>query len=370
VRSMGRNQVNRWVWGVVAGEAPGIACSLALCLVVFGLMACLPAAVFAWQEPDFVHRRVVTYPFTPPQGSGDLQAQTIIGTPRDYIFQEKDTILDIARYFDLGYNELHEAYPGVDPWIPPKGRTMTAPTFWVLPSPPYQGVVINIPEMRLYYFPSSTRGLSQQAVITFPVGLGREEWPTPQVEFRVRGKTVNPTWVIPESIKKERIEEKGWTENFIPGGHPDNPLGAYRIELTLPIRGSYAIHGTNNPWAVGRLVTHGCIRLYPEDIKQFFSMIRPGTKGEFIYEPVKVGVLDGKVYVEVHKDIYSFIPDLRDEARRVLEEAGLGSLVDTRLLAVALRERSGVPVNVTRRERRRTGLASQEGQGSKKVMLE
>ena len=348
---MGGKRAKRWGWGIV----------------IFGLIISLPAAGLAWQESDFFHRRVVAHPFIPPRGPGDLQAQTVIGAPREYIFQEKDTILDIARYFDLGYNELHEAYPPIDPWLPPHGEVITVPTFWVVPSSEYEGVVVNIPEMRLYYFPTLRHDLYQRTVITFPVGLGREDWPTPRAKFKVRGKTENPTWVIPESIKKERIQENGWTENFIPGGHPDNPLGTHRIELTLPL---YTIHGTNNPWAVGRLVTHGCIRLYPEDIKRVFPIVRPGTVGEFVYEPVKVGVRDGKVYVEVHKDIYNLIPDLRYEARRALQTAGLDPFVDSVLLASALEESLGVPVDVTRRGRRKVDLTRQRGKNSKGTMLE
>ena len=337
---------------------------------IIGFFVYLPAVSLAWQESNFSHRRVVAHDFIPLRGSGDLQAKTVVGAPRDYIFQEKDTILDVARYFDLGYNELHEAYPEIDPWLPPKEETVTVPTLWILPSSGYEGVVINIPEMRLYYFPPLIRSLSERTVITFPVGLGREEWPTPQTKFKVRGKTESPTWVIPESIKKERIKENGWTENFIPGGHPDNPLGAYRIELTLPISGSYAIHGTNNPWAVGRLVTHGCIRLYPEDIKQLFAMVRRGTVGKFIYEPVKVGVRDGKVYVEVHEDIYNLAPDPYHEAQRALQTAGLGSFVDSALLAAALEDKSGTPIEVTKKKRWKSGLANQGGKSGKRVVLE
>jgi len=349
---MDGKHVKGWMWG----------------MVISGLMVCLPAASSAWwQESDFFRRRVVARPFIPPRGSGDLQAQTVIGAPREYIFQEKDTILDIARYFDLGYNELHEAYPGIDPWLPPKGEIVTVPTFWVIPPSGYEGVVVNIPEMRLYYFPTSRHDLSQRTVITFPVGLGREDWPTPQAKFKVRGKTENPTWVIPESIKKERIQENGWTESSIPGGHPDNPLGTHRIELTLPL---YTIHGTNNPWAVGRLVTHGCIRLYPEDIKQFFPIARPGIVGEFVYEPVKVGVRDGKVYVEVHKDIYNLTPDLYREAQKALQATGLGPFIDRRLLAKALAEKSGVPFDVTGKKRWKVDLTSQTEQDNKGVRLE
>ena len=113
-------------------------------------------------------------------------------------------------------------------------------------------MIVNIPEMRLYYFPAHRKKTRECTVITLPVGHGREEWPTPQTLFRVRGKTRNPVWVIPESIKNERIAENGWSEDRILGGAPDNPLGKYRIELSLiKTKGSYAIHDTNTPWAVG-----------------------------------------------------------------------------------------------------------------------
>ncbi|MGH7961226.1 MAG: L,D-transpeptidase, partial [Candidatus Binatia bacterium] len=139
-------------------------------------------------------------------------------------------------------------------------------------------------------------------------------------------------------------KEKGWTENSIPGGSPDNPLGRHRIELTLPV---YAIHGTNNPWAVGRLVTHGCVRMYPEDIEQFFDIIRVGSPGEFTYQPVKVGILYGKVYAEVHEDIYKLVPDLWEEAQKVVRESGWGEMIDQTLLRAAVEKRSGVPVDIT-----------------------
>ncbi len=313
-------------------------------LVALGLVLYLSCAAMAWQESDFSQRKVAAYSFNPPKGSGDLEAQTVIGSPRTYTFRKRDTLLDIARYFDLGYNELQEAYPEVDPWLPPEGKRIRVPTFWVLPASGYQGLVVNIPEMRLYYFPESDPKLKERTVLTFPTGLGREDWPTPKARFRIRGKTQNPTWVIPESIKKERIQEKGWTEDFIPGGRPDNPLGSHRIELTLPL---YTIHGTNNPWAIGRLVTHGCIRLYPEDIEWLFARVRPGMPGEFTYQPVKVGVRHGRVYMEVHQDIYGLVPSLYLEAERVLKESGLEPFVDPALWEQAVKERSGVPMDIT-----------------------
>jgi L,D-transpeptidase ErfK/SrfK len=219
------------------------------------------------------------------------------------------------------------------------------PTFWILPKSGFEGVVVNIPEMRLYYFPPRDNGATQRAVVTLPVGLGREDWPTPIAKFKIRGKTPNPVWVIPESIKKERIAEKGWTEDFIPAGSPDNPMGKYRIDITLPL---YAIHDTNNPWAVGRLVTHGCIRLYPEDIQQFFNVVRVGSVGEFVYQPVKIGFLNGKVYVEVHEDIYKVVPDLWQETQKVVQESDWADMIDQRLLLKALMAKTGMPVDVTK----------------------
>jgi L,D-transpeptidase ErfK/SrfK len=317
--------------------------------MVVGLIAFLPIRVNAWDEETFFsQKRLIARSFVLPQSSSDLRTQTVIGSPREYVVQKKDTLLDIARYFDLGYNEIIGAYPEMDPWLPPEEKQLSIPTFWVLPKSRNEGVVVNIPEMRLYYFPPMERDLTNRLVITLPTGLGREDWPTPQAKFKIRGKTPNPVWVIPESIKKERVQEKGWTEDFIPAGSPDNPMGKYRIDLTLPL---YAIHDTNNPWAVGRLVTHGCIRLYPEDIAQFFDVIRVGVVGEFVYQPVKLGMLYGKVYVEVHEDIYKLIPDLWEEAQKVVSESGWADVIDPILLTKALMEKSGVPTDVTKGSR-------------------
>jgi L,D-transpeptidase ErfK/SrfK len=148
-----------------------------------------------------------------------------------------------------------------------------------------RGVVVNIPEMRLYYF-HPTKIEYGVPVSTFPVGLGRDDWKTPQGRFKIRGKTVNPTWNIPASIQAERVAEKGFSETSVAGGTPDNPLGKYRFELSM--QGSYAIHGTNIPWGVGMQVSHGCVRLYPEDIEAMFPLVPVGTPGQFIYQPVKI----------------------------------------------------------------------------------
>lgn len=321
-------------------------------LMAMGITLSFPCHSFSWDEETFFALdKIVARKFMLPQGPYDLEAQTVIGFPKAYTLQKQDTLLDVARYFDLGYNEIVGAYPDMDPWLPaPADRTdeISVPTWWVLPKSGNEGIVVNIPEMRLYYFPPLEKKINNRVVITLPVGLGREDWPTPTAKFKVTGKTPNPTWVIPESIKQERIKEKGWSEDFIPGGSPDNPMGKYRIELTLPM---YRIHDTNNPWAVGRLVTHGCIRMYPEDIARFFDIVRVGVPGEFVYQPIKVGILYGKIYVEVHDDIYKLVPDLWEEAQRVVREGGYEDMIDQTLLTKALMQKSGVPTDITKEGR-------------------
>ena len=144
-------------------------------------------------------------------------------------------------------------------------------------------------------------------VYTFPVGLGRFDWKTPVGTFTVRGKTRNPTWVVPQDIYEEHLERDGEAEHVVSGDDPDNPLGHYRIELTLP---EYAFHGTNVPWGVGMEVSHGCIRLYPEDIERFFNKVKIGTPGMFVYQPVKFGWRGDSLYVEVHDDLYGMYAGL------------------------------------------------------------
>jgi len=295
-----------------------------------------------WTEDRFTEKASAARPFVAVAGRDPHRAHTVIGSARFYPVQENDTFLDIARYYDLGYNELAEANPGIDPWIPNPGQIILLPTEWVLPNVEYTGLAVNIPEMRLYYFRPGAQGTV--IVTTYPVGLGRDDWRTPQGKFRIRGKTVNPRWVLPESIKAEHRRDGKPAPNFIAGGASDNPLGKYRLELTLPL---YGIHGTDIPWGVGMQVSHGCVRLYPEDIERLFPMIAVGTSGEFLYQPVKVGVREGHVVVEVHKDIYQLTPGPYREAVRLIDKMGLGGRVDFERVQRAVSEQAGVPMDVT-----------------------
>lgn len=294
-----------------------------------------PATAFAESAPldlEAPPRALPTYDLAP--------ADWLIGTVSAEAPRERETFLEIGERFDLGYNEVVSANRSTDPWIPKAGEPVVVPTRWLVPDAPRDGIVLNIPEMRLYYFRDHGR-----RVMTVPVGLGREDWKTPQGSFRVRGKTVNPTWVIPETIRKERIAEDGFSERSIPGGSPDNPLGKFRIELSLP---TYGIHGSNKEWGVGMLVSHGCLRLYNEDMATLFPMIEVGTPGAFVYQPVKVGKERGRVLVEVHDDIYGFEPALYKAAMGILEKKGWAADVDPETLEAAVEARTGVPTDVGR----------------------
>jgi L,D-transpeptidase ErfK/SrfK len=292
-----------------------------------------------YEEDDFFAKPDPVFTIPTPSGAGP---DTVIGEVRTYRVRMGDTLMDLARLYGLGYNEIVEANPGLDPWVPPVGAVVILPTQWVLPCCTYTGIVVNIPEMRLFYYRKGPAGTT--LVNTYPVGLGRDDWRTPEGKFKVSGKTVDPQWNIPEDIRKEHIEERGDPRTFIPGGDPDNPLGHYRLELTLPM---YRIHGTNIPWGVGMQVSHGCVRLYPEDIERLFPLVPIGTPGEFTYQTVKVGRRDAAVFAEVHEDIYGHNPALFREAMSVAEATGMADAIDQNLLLDGLSNSFGIPFQIT-----------------------
>jgi L,D-transpeptidase ErfK/SrfK len=207
----------------------------------------------------------------------------------------------------------------------------------VLPCCTYEGFVVNVPEMRAYFYrPGKKPGTT--IVETYPMGLGRTEYPTPVGVFRVKGKTVNPGWGVPERIRREHIRERGDGRRFIKGGDPDNPLGKYRFELDRTL---YRIHGTNFPWGIGRQVSHGCAQLYPEDIAHLFPLMPIGTRVEFVYQPVKIGQDDGETWVEAHRDIYKRRERPLDQAEKALRAQGLPA--DRMKLESAVGAGDGVP---------------------------
>jgi len=289
-------------------------------------------------EATFARKPFQTYTIPTP-APGTIPAESVIGTVGTYRVRQGDTFMDVARYFDLGFNEIVEANPGIDPWIPPVGTQLVLPTAWVLPCCTYDGLVLNIPEMRLYYYRPGPGGTT--TVITHPVGLGRDDRRTPRGPFTVRGKTVNPTWIIPASIRQEHIKERGDARTSIRGGAEDNPLGKYRLELSIA---PYSIHGTDIPWGIGMLVSHGCARLYPEDIARLFPLVPVGTPGQFVYQPVKIGMRGGASWLEADEDIYKYRPPLVPRAVATLRRSGVAA--DGAQLRAAIGTSHGVPVKL------------------------
>jgi L,D-transpeptidase ErfK/SrfK len=298
-----------------------------------------PAGPTAWTEETFAEKEIPSY--VVPLDAKGAPRETVVGEVTTYTVRKGDTLLDVARWYDLGYNEIVEANPGVDPWVPEPGREIVIPRQFVLPCCDYDGIVVNLPEMRLYKYRRTKDAPGSVAVQTYPVGLGRDDRRTPRGTYRVRGKTVNPQWNIPPRIRKEHIAERGDRRTFIPGGAPDNPLGKHRIELADSL---YAIHGTNIPWGIGMLVSHGCLRLYPEDIERLFPDVKVGTKVRFVYQTVKAGQRGEETYVEAHADVYRLGRSLASDAQAALRRRGLAGAGDGAALEAALGTPSGVPV--------------------------
>jgi L,D-transpeptidase ErfK/SrfK len=212
-----------------------------------------------------------------------------------------DTLVEIARQYGLGYEEVARANPKVDPWLPGEGTQIMIPGRHILPPGPRDGIVVNIPEHRLYYFPKPLRG-HKPIVVTYPVSIGKMDWKTPLGLTHVVSKQKNPSWNPPASVRAEHLANGDPLPGGAIGPGPDNPLGLFAMRLAVP-PGDYLIHGTNNPLAVGMAVTHGCIRMYPEDVAAIFPTVPVGTKVYLINVPVKVAFVDGTLLLEAHPPV-------------------------------------------------------------------
>ncbi len=259
----------------------------------------------------------------------------------------EDTLYDLARQYGVGSEEITRANPGVDPWLPGAGTSIVIPGRRILPPSPRDGIVVNIPEHRLYYYPRARHG--KRVVVTYPVSIGRMDWKTPLGETHVIQKIVHPFWYPPESIRKEHAQNGDPLPKVIPPG-PDNPLGDFAMRLDVR-PGDYLIHGTNNPLAVGMPVTHGCIRMYPEDVAALFPTVPVGTKVYLINDPVKVAYVDGELLLEVHPPVddqgQTIAPQLA-QFEQLLDQA-LGNTtaaIDWDYAVETLKAASGIPATV------------------------
>ncbi len=228
--------------------------------------------------------------FPRPEPTDDL-----IGGLKSVRATAEDTLIDIALRYNQGYEELKHANPNVDPWLPRKGTVVILPSFYLLPNAPREGIVVNIAEMRMYYFPKTKKG-EAGTLQTYPLSIGRGDWNTPSVVTKIARKQKNPTWYPPESVRKEHAKQGDILPKAVPAGSK-NPLGGYALYLSLP---SYLIHGSNKEFGIGMQVTHGCIRMSSNDIEWLFNNVPVGTQVRIVNQPFKVGWDNGVLYAEVH----------------------------------------------------------------------
>ena len=281
------------------------------------------------------------------------KGQDLVGETQVIFARHENTFSSIGRQYNLGYEEMRSANPGVDQWLPGEGTAIYLPTQSILPEAAREGIVVNVPAMRLYYF-TTEKAAEQGApavlkVSSHPIGIGVEGWATPFGEAKVTQKVKDPVWYVPSSIRKEHAERGDPLPSVVPPG-PDNPLGAYALTLSLP---SYLIHGTNKPAGVGMRSSHGCIRLYPEDIEALFSRVPRGTAVRIVNQPVLAGWRDGQLYLEVHPPLAEEEHDLVAEAEaalgRAIERAGAaasGAALDHAAIEKIVEEQRGIPFPV------------------------
>ena len=226
-------------------------------------------------------------------GNGD----NVVGNIQYKRVTRNETLLDIARQYNVGYNEMVAANPGINPWLPNPDIRVKIPTQFILPPKPWRGVVINLPEMRLYYFPPIDQ-FSDRRVMTMPLSIGKINWSTPTGKFYVKEKIKHPSWTVPDSIVQENGLERYGNRRIVPPLDEQNPLGEFAVLLSEE---GYLIHGTNKPFSIGRRVSHGCLRLYPEDISMLFDYLERKSEVRIINQPYKVGRRAKMIYVEIHR---------------------------------------------------------------------
>ncbi|WP_242447092.1 L,D-transpeptidase family protein [Nitrosomonas supralitoralis] len=283
----------------------------------------------------------------------------IFGQIRTMHASSSETLLDIARQYDIGQIEILLANPNVDRWLPEDNATVILPSRYIIPQAERKGLVLNLPEMRIYYFPEPKKG-EKPTVITHPVGIGRMDWVTPLGISRIIEKKKDPTWIPPKSIQMDRIAngEQPYPSIVPPG--PTNPLGRHAMRLSIG-SGSYLIHGTIKPFGVGMRVSAGCVRMYPEDIEALFDKVPVGTQVQVVNQPIKLGWLLDSLFIELHPALeedeskytnYQQIVINAINEFLLLESSkrniSIDFKIDQKILKRAIIEKSGIPVLISR----------------------
>jgi L,D-transpeptidase ErfK/SrfK len=270
------------------------------------------------------------------------EGDSVVGAVTSLRLAHEDTLAAVAQKYAIGYQELVDANPDVDPWLPGEGTVIKMPTQYILPDAPRSGLVINVAEYRLYFYPPDSG-----RVITYPVGIGRTDFPTPLIETRVTGRIENPSWTPTAASREEHAAAGDILPHVVPAG-PDNPLGNLAIQLAEP---GYFIHGTNKPFGVGQMVSHGCIRLYDPHIATLAEMVPNGFPVYIVNQPLKVGWRGDRLYVESHRDLYSddaYSDEQKVQMVKTVEAVAQkkAASVDWQLVEMALDGLTGVPVSL------------------------
>jgi L,D-transpeptidase ErfK/SrfK len=322
---------------------------------------CLAVLMLAGGCSTFVHEERAPPPPPEPEVHAPLATQTfafdpettgVVGELQVTVAGDDDTLADIARRFNLGFDEILNANPGVDPWLPGGGTRILLPTQFVLPDVKPEGVVINVAALRLYYFPKAAAG-EPRVVTTYPIGIGKVGWATPLGRTKIVSKRKNPVWTPPASVRREHAEAGDPLPPRVPAG-PDNPLGTRAMNLGWP---SYLIHGTNKPAGVGMRASHGCIRLYPEDVETLYEQLPTGTRVTIVNQPLLYRWQHDRLYVQSYPPFedhehdadqakLALLEELQDE--RTLERlADAGGAIDPALTEQVIDEVRGIAVPVT-----------------------
>ncbi|MEO4046600.1 L,D-transpeptidase family protein [Pseudomonas sp. CAU 1711] len=283
------------------------------------------------------HAAALELPLPPP-------GEDIVGQIQVIKAKYEDTFADIATVNDLGYLEMVAANPGVDAWLPGEGSEIVLPTRYILPPGPREGIVINLAEYRMYYFPKG-----QNVVHTFPLGIGREGWGSPIATTTITGKTPNPGWTPPASIRAEHAADGDPLPAYVPPG-PNNPLGPFKFSLGTA---GYLIHGSNKKFGIGMRVSHGCFRMLNHNVLELAKMAPVGTKVRIINEPYKFGVSDGKVYLEAHAPLVDegelSVVDKHAAVINALlknEQLGASMRLDWEMVREVVASEDGMPIEI------------------------
>ncbi|CAG7857017.1 partial L,D-transpeptidase ErfK/SrfK, partial [biofilm metagenome] len=221
--------------------------------------------------------------------------QALIGELAAVETRDNDTLPDVARHFGLGYNDITAANTSVSAWTPMPNSRVLLPLQFIIPDAPRKGIVLNVANMRMFYYPKKEPG----KVYTYPVGIGRDGWNTPMGTTSIAVKTPNPDWHVPASIQREHAAKGHRLPNVVRSG-PDNPLGYYAMRLAI---GSYLIHGTNKPFGIGMQISHGCVQMYPEDIEVLFKKVPVGTPVKIIHDPYLAAWHNNTLYLEANEPL-------------------------------------------------------------------